>query len=108
MEPTSPFTDPRRQITFGAKFVSWFAGTFMGLRHRDNVHQFVFLEQNKQIDWVGVRPLQMRSGPKREQYRLGFESFSGFSSISSAGCAHAKIRMLDDDTWLHKAPIVQY
>ena len=42
------------------------------------------------------------------EYRLGYHAFSGLSKISFADCAHAMIRMLDDDTWLHKAPIVQY
>jgi putative NADH-flavin reductase len=50
----------------------------------------------------------MRRGPRRGEYRLGFHRFSGFSRISFADCAHAMIRMLDEDTWLHKAPIIQY
>ena len=95
-------------ITFGAKFVEWFAATFMGLRHRDKVHQLALLEGRKDIAWLGIRPLQMRSGPERGVYRLGFDAFSGFSKITFADCANAMIGMLDDDTWLHKAPIVQY
>ena len=84
------------------------SSTFLGLRHRDKVHQLVLLNQNMDLDWIGVRPLQMRKGPRRGNYRLGFDPFSGFSSISFADCAHAMIGMLEDDTWLHKAPIVQY
>ncbi len=60
------------------------------------------------LEWLGVRPLQMREGPRTEEYRLGFHTFSGFSWISFADCANAMVGMLDDDTWLHKAPIVQY
>jgi putative NADH-flavin reductase len=96
------------QVTFGARFVELFARTFMGLRHRDKVNQFELLNQNRDVDWIGIRPLQMRNGPRRSVYRLGFDTFSGFSAISFADCAHAMIGMLDDDTWLHKAPIVQY
>ena len=95
-------------ITAGAKFVEWFAATFMGLRHRDKVHQLALLEGRKDIAWLGIRPLQMRRGSKRGEYRLGFDAFSGFSKITFADCAHAMIGMLDDDAWLHKAPIVQY
>jgi putative NADH-flavin reductase len=95
-------------VTFGAKFVEWFAATFMGLRHRDKVNQLALLEGRKDVAWLGVRPLQMRSGPKRGKYRLGFDAFSGLSKITFADCAHAMIGMLDDDTWLHKAPIIQY
>lgn len=96
------------QVTFGARFVEWFSGTFLGLRHRDKAHQLEFLDAHKEIAWFGVRPLQMNAGPRREVYRLGFNSFSGLSKITFADCAHAMIGMLDDDTWLHRAPIVQY
>jgi putative NADH-flavin reductase len=50
----------------------------------------------------------MRKGPKRTQYRLGFDAFNGMSAISFADCAHAMVKMLEDDTWLSKAPIIQY
>ncbi len=95
-------------ITFGAKFVHFFASTFMGLRQRDKVHQLELLEQNLDLDWIGIRPLQMGAGPRRQEYRLGFDAFSGFSRITFADCAHAMIQMLTDDTWVHKAPIIQY
>lgn len=96
------------QITLGARFVEGFARTFMALRHRDKEHQLELLNQNLDLDWIGIRPLQMRKGPRRGDYRLGFDRFSGLSKISFADCAHAMIRMLSDDSWLHKAPIVQY
>jgi putative NADH-flavin reductase len=96
------------EIGVGAKFVEFFASTFMGLRHRDKAHQLQLLNQNLDLEWIGIRPLQMRKGPLRTEYRLGFDKFSGFSQISFADCAHAMLQMLTDDTWLHKAPIVQY
>jgi putative NADH-flavin reductase len=80
----------------------------MGLRQRDKAHQYELLGANKNIDWFGVRPLQMRHGPQLSEYRLGFYPYSGLSRISFADCAHAMIGMLHDDTWLHRAPIVQY
>jgi len=96
------------QVTIGSKFVEFFARNFMGLRHRDKTHQLALLAQHQDVEWLGVRPLQMRRGPRRGEYRLGFDAYSGFSSISFADCADAMIKMLEDDTWLHKAPIVQY
>ncbi len=96
------------KINFGAKFVEAFADIFLGLRQRDKAHQLELLEQNPDLGWIGVRPLQMRKGPKRAEYRLGFNSFSGFSKISFADCAHAMVQMIVDDTWYHKAPIIQY
>ncbi|MEM7410890.1 MAG: NAD(P)H-binding protein [Myxococcota bacterium] len=99
---------PEDRVTIGARFVELFARVFMGLRHRDKAHQWDLLRRHREIDWVGVRPLQMRRGAKRADYRLGFEAFSGFSHISFADCAHAMLGMLESDTWLHKAPVIQY
>ena len=96
------------QITFGARCVEFVASTFMGLRHRDKQHQLEFLEERKDVAWLGVRPLQIRNAARREEYRLGFDPFSGLSKISFADCAHAMIGMLSDDRWMHKAPILQY
>jgi putative NADH-flavin reductase len=96
------------QITFGARFVEFVANTFMGLRHRDKQHQLDLLEERKDIAWLGVRPLQIRKAARLEQYRLGFDPFSGLSKISFADVAHAMIGMLNDDRWMHKAPILQY
>jgi len=96
------------QVTFGAKIVEKIAQIFMPLRHNDKEHQYQLLKQHPEVDWIGVRPLQMREGPKRAQYRLGFDAFSGLSAISFADCAHAMVQMLEDDTWLSKAPIIQY
>jgi putative NADH-flavin reductase len=96
------------QISLGSRFVHFFASTFMGLRHRDKVHQLELFSESKDLDWFGVRPLQMGSGPRKEVYRLGFDQFSGMSRISFADCAHAMVGMLAEDTWRHRAPIVQY
>ena len=96
------------RVTFGARFVEKIAQTFMSLRHYDKEHQYQLLKQHPEVDWVGVRPLQMRKGPKRTEYRLGFDAFNGLSKISFADCAHAMVDMLEDDAWVHKAPIIQY
>lgn len=94
--------------TFGAGFVRWFARRFLGLRHRDKDHQLELLQRRTDVDWYGVRPLQMRGGAHTGEYRLGMHPFSGMSKISFADCADAMIAMLDDDTWRHQAPIIQY
>jgi putative NADH-flavin reductase len=96
------------QLSFGAHFVDVFARSFMGLRHRDKRMQIELLEESRDVEWLGVRPLQMRGHERRGAYRVGFDHFSGFSRITFADCADAMIRMLKDDTWLHQAPIIQY
>jgi putative NADH-flavin reductase len=88
--------------------VRWFSETFLKHRHTDKEHQLRLLDENTDVCWLGVRPLQMKSGLKKGHYRLGYNAFSGFSSISFADCAHAMVTMLDDDTWTGKVPIIQY
>ena len=95
-------------ITFGARFVRWYAEVFLKHRHMDKEHQLTLLNSALDIHWIGIRPLQMNPGIKTGRYRLGFNAFSGLSKITFADCAHAMLGMLDDDTWVHKAPIIQY
>ena len=99
---------PRDTIGFAERFVAGFAKVFLGLRHRDKAHQLALLEEVRDIDWIGVRPLQIREGERRGAYRLGYDRFSGLSKIHFADVAHAMLRMIDDDTWIHEAPILQY
>ena len=98
---------PDDQVTFGAKFVEGFTKVFMGLRHRDKEHQIALLEESRDVEWVGLRPLQMKRGESKP-YRVGFHTFSGFSAIHFTDCAREMIRQLEGETWLHKAPIIQY
>ena len=95
-------------VTFGAKFVRWYGETFLKHRHTDKTHQIALLDESRDIKWIGIRPLQMNHGPRKEQYRLGYNAFSGMSKIHFADCAHAMVNMLEDDTWVGKAPIIQY
>lgn len=95
-------------ITFGSKFVRWYAEVFLKHRHSDKEHQISLLADNNDLDWIGVRPLQMKHGLKKEKYRLGFHAYNGTSKITFADCAHAMVGMLEDDTWIRKAPIIQY
>lgn len=95
-------------VTLGSRFVRFFASTFMGLRHRDKEHQLALLEAVRDVEWVGVRPLQMKAGPHRRAYRVGFHAYSGLSSITFADCADAMLAQLEHDGWLFKAPIVSY
>ncbi|MCB1706543.1 MAG: NAD(P)H-binding protein [Halioglobus sp.] len=99
---------PEDKITFGARFVRWFSETFLKHRHTDKEHQLQLLDANTDLCWIGIRPLQMKAGPRTGRYRLGYNTFSALSSISFADCAHAMIHMLEDDTWAGKVPIIQY
>jgi putative NADH-flavin reductase len=95
-------------VSLGSKFVVFFSRYFMALRHRDKLHQVALLEESRDVDWIGIRPLQMRKGASRGGYRVGFDRYSGLSQITAGDCANEMIRMLEDDTWLHKAPVIPY
>ena len=95
-------------ITSGSRFVRWYAERFLKHRHTDKEHQIALLEENRDLCWIGVRPLRMNHGRKRGEYRLGFNKYSGLSKITFSDCAHAMDNMLNDDTWIGKAPIIQY
>ncbi|HQQ63796.1 MAG TPA: NAD(P)H-binding protein [Pseudomonadales bacterium] len=99
---------PDDVVTLGSRFVRFFSEKFLAHRHGDKEHQIALLEASKDVTWIGIRPLQMKKGSKRGQYRLGFHAYSGLSKITFADCAHAMVRMLQDDTWIGKAPIIQY
>lgn len=95
-------------VTFGARFVRWYSEVFLKHRHTDKEHQLALLNENRDICWLGVRPLQMKRGEGTGKYRLGYNPYSGMSKITFADCAHAMVNMLVDDTWIGKAPIIQY
>lgn len=95
-------------VTRGSKFVRWYAERFLRNKHFDKDHQIAFLEGNRDIKWIGIRPLQMKFGGRTGTYRLGYNSFNGMSKISFADCADAMTKMLSDDTWIGKMPIIQY
>lgn len=96
------------QLSFGARFVNLYAKLFLGLRHRDKDHQYELLQRYQDIDWVGVRPLQIRVGAKTESYKMGFIPFSGTSWISFADVGHAMLSLLDNNDYLRQAPIIRY
>ena len=56
----------------------------------------------------GAAPRTPGKGPPRGGYRVGYHRYSGLSKITAGDCAHEMIRMLDDGTWLHRAPVIQY
>ncbi|MEM7155782.1 MAG: NAD(P)H-binding protein [Myxococcota bacterium] len=103
---SAPMPDEQRNL--GARIVTWTGEKFFGFLHHDKVHQLELLDDSRSIRWFGVRPIAIKKGPRTESYRMGYDDFGMFSSITYADCAHAMMSMLAGERWLHQAPIVRY
>ena len=58
-------------ITFGARFVRWYAETFLKHRHTDKEHQLALLDQNRDLCWLGI-PTANETRHKKARIPLGF------------------------------------
>jgi putative NADH-flavin reductase len=76
----------------------------------DRVRQETLIEDNIDIDWVLVRPPVLTNGPKRDNYRHGFNvgNYIWPRRISRANVPDFMLRQLNDDTYMGTAPGVCY
>jgi putative NADH-flavin reductase len=95
-------------LTFGMKFVEYYGKKFMSKKHYDKSHQFELLKNYNNINWYGIRPVQIVKTSKILNYKVGYIGFNPFSKISFKDCAKEMIKMMNDDKWLHKMPIIHY
>jgi putative NADH-flavin reductase len=74
----------------------------------DKVAQERFIRQSN-LDWVIVRPAQLREGPKTGTYKAGDPLPIGLrATISYADVADFLLKQVTDDTFLHKTPRLKY
>lgn len=74
----------------------------------DKVKQERFIRQSN-LDWVIVRPAQLKDGPKRGVYKAGDPMTIGLNaSISYADTADFLLKQVTDNTFLHKTPRLKY
>jgi len=71
-------------ITFGARFVQFFASTFMGLRHRDKQAQLKLLDESRAIEWMG--------GPGRFRWK-GREGSGAWQPVA---CLQLSMRLMKE------------
>ncbi|MDP3794600.1 MAG: SDR family oxidoreductase [bacterium] len=69
-----------------------------------------FLLQQRDIEWVVVRPVRLTNGSRTGTYRTGTEvSVRGLNpTVSRADVAEFMLRQLTDDAYLHQLPTVTY
>jgi putative NADH-flavin reductase len=96
------------KLTFGMKFVEFYARRFMPGKHNDKTHQVNILKTYENINWFGIRPVQIVNKSNKVNYNIGYITFSPLSKITPEDCAKEMIKMLDDDKWLKKMPIIHY
>jgi uncharacterized protein YbjT (DUF2867 family) len=63
--------------------------------------------RSSELDWVIVRPVILTNGPKTTTYRALVDPCGWtFGFISRANVANFLIKQIDDDAFLHKAPVL--
>ena len=62
------------------------------------------------LDWTIVRPARLTHGGRRGKYRIGDEvnEKDVSSTISRADTAEFMLRVLTDDSYIQKAPVISY
>jgi putative NADH-flavin reductase len=72
----------------------------------DRVRQEKLIEENKEIDWIVVRPSMLTNGPARGKYRHGFNvgNYILPRKISRADVADFMLAQLNDDHYVGRAP----
>lgn len=68
-----------------------------------------YLQDNKDIDWVVVRPSQLTDTPRSGNYRVSAHyAPKGGSKISRADLADFMLKQIASEEWLHKTPTLAY
>lgn len=96
------------KLTNGMKFVEFYASRFMSKKHNDKTRQVNLLKKYECINWFGIRPVKIVNKRKSRNYNIGYITFSPLSKITAEDCAKEMIKMLVDDQWLKKMPIIHY
>jgi putative NADH-flavin reductase len=60
------------------------------------------------LEWVIVRPAQLTDEPARGKYRVYLGGSYKAKTISRADVANFMLAQLNDDTYLHKTPVISY
>jgi putative NADH-flavin reductase len=64
--------------------------------------------RDSDLDWTLVRAPRLVDGERTGEYRAGYIGKDSGTKVSRADVADFMVRQLDDDEYLHRAPIVSY
>ena len=79
-----------------------FFATLLSSARQDHEKQEVVVKESD-LDWTIIRPSGLTDTPQTENYAIGENIPAKTSKISRADVAHAIIKELHDNTYLHKA-----
>jgi putative NADH-flavin reductase len=79
-----------------------FFATLLRSARQDHEKQEVVVKESN-LDWTIIRPSGLTDTPLTESYDLGENILAKTSQISRADVAHAIIKEVQDDTFVHKA-----
>lgn len=80
----------------------------MGSQYKDHDNSHKVVKEDKDVDWVFVRPFRLTSGPKAkviEHGNLG-KGAPGFASISIASVADFMVSAAETSTWDKQTPVI--
>jgi putative NADH-flavin reductase len=75
--------------------------------YEDKERQEVAIKQSD-LEWVIVRPAQLTDEPARGKYSVYLGGSYKAKTISRADVANFMLAQLNDDTYVHKMPVISY
>jgi putative NADH-flavin reductase len=98
--------DPTIQGSFFYKHIGlwWLRHIYSDMKQWEAI-----LEEQKDIDWVCIRPTYLIKGPKTGKYRVQktYAPRNGWK-ISRADLAHFIVSQLSDREYIHQKPVIAY
>jgi putative NADH-flavin reductase len=93
--------------SFGSKFMRFLLKTLAGKLLEDSIHQKSLITKSG-LDWVIVRGPRLLDGPHTGKYQTGYLNMGPGQKINRADVADFMLKLVNDNTYLHKAPMICY
>jgi hypothetical protein len=93
--------------SFGASLMRLLLKTLAGKLLEDSMNQNSII-QNSGLEWVVVRGPRLMDGPRTGKYQTGYLTMGPGKTISRADVADFMLKLVTDNKYLHKGPMICY
>ncbi len=97
--------DPNDHASFGRKFMLGLM-KLMARHILEDAQNHADKVRASDLDWVIVRPPRLTDAEKTGQVKAGYMKLGPSHSISRADLAAFMLAQVEEDTWVHQAPMV--